>query len=354
MSHRISRAVLLLAGAALLGAGAGGCGSSDNEKIIEDAKSQNCGAVMYTAFDPQNHASQDVRVKAQADIAAKADEAIADPTKSAALFAEIEALYKGSAELQAKVLGRADDHFPDDPEAQKVGAVIDGYIVAAIARGKAATTATEANIAKQVIDKSLTWFFYLSVYHELVLGARDKYDEAFGYLGTGPTNDPATLYSIAKTASRRDANNGTSLEPALFQAIIDGSCALDTRLLADGAEAIDWQADATYAAKVREIDETMQKVIALSVGHEFFAPVKDLDPEEAKVKLFEGAIFFFSIEASMKAVGGQAEADATQIGKALRDAMAAVDSGDATWQAGFDSDFIRDRVAVAFGVTVKA
>jgi hypothetical protein len=353
MAHRISRAVLVIVGAALVAAG--GCGSSDdNEKIIEDAKGQNCGAVTYTPFDPMNHASQDVRVKAQADIAAKADEAIADPTKAAALFAEIEALYKGSADLQAKVQGRADDHFPGDPEAAKVGAVIDGYIVAAIERGKAATTATEADVAKQVIDKGLTWFFYLSVYHELVLGARDKYDEAFGYLGTGATNDPATLYSIAKTANRRDANNGTSLEPALFQAIIDGSCALDTRLLADGVETIDWKADEAYAAKVREIDETMQKVIALSVGHELFKPVKDLEAGEAKVKLFEGAMFFFAIEGSMKALGGQAEADAIQIGKAFRDAMAAADSGDATWQAGFDSDFIRDRVAAAFGVTVKA
>jgi hypothetical protein len=351
MSHRISRAVLVLVGAALVGAG--GCGSSDNEKVIEDAKGQNCGADTYTAFDPQNHASQDVRVQAQADIAAKADEAIADPTKAAALFAEIEALYKGSADLQAKVQGRADDHFPDDPEAAKVGAVIDGHIMAAIARGKAATTATDAGIAKQVIDKSLTWFFYLSVYHELVLGARDKYDEAFGYLGTGPTNDPAALRSVALTASKRDANNGTTLEPALFQAIIDGSCALDTRLIEGGAESIDWTTDEAYAAKVRAIDETMQQVIALSVGHELFKPVKDLEAGEAKVKVFEGAFFFFAIEGVMKAKGGQAETDAVAIGKAFRDAMTAIDAGDTAWQAEFDSDFIRDRVAAAFGVTVK-
>lgn len=330
-----------------------GCGSSDNDRLEQEGLGQNCGAASYTAFNPANHASQDIRVAAQAQIIAKADEAVADPSKAAALFAEIEGIYMGSADLQAKVKGRADEHLPGDPAAASIGEVIDGYITKGIAKGKSATTATDVDIAKEMIDKSLTWFFFLSVHHELLLGERAKYDEAFGYLGTGPTNDPAKLLSVAKVAARRDANNQTSLESELFGEIIEGSCALDKRLRADGVQAIDWKADAAYAEEVTEIDELMKDVLALSVGHEFFEPLATLDAGEAKVKLYEGALFFFAIEPSMKAMGGKAQSDAETIGTVLRDAIQAVETGDVNWQAGFDSDFIRDQVAAAFGVTVK-
>lgn len=337
--------------AALL-AFAPGCGG-DNERVIEEAKGQNCGAVTYTAFDVQNHASQDARVAAQASIAAAIAAAADDPSKAAAVFATVDETYRTAADLQAKVQGRADDHAPDDAAAGAVGAAIDADITAAIARGKAATTGTEVGIAKQIIDKSLTRFFYLSVYHELLEGDRVTYDEAYGYLGTGPKNDPTTLASIAAVARKRDDANGTTLGADLFTSIIAGSCSMDKALTASGAETMDWRSDADYANAVGEIDELMLKVLAASCAHEFFAPLSGLDAEEAKVLAFEGGYYFFAVESAMLAKGGKAATDAAKIRAMLDTAMEAIDAGATDWLAAFDSDFIRDSVVQAFGVTVK-
>jgi len=326
-----------------------GCGS--NEALLEDG--HNCGATSYTAFDAANHAAQDQRIAAQESMAALADEAAQNLADAPAKFAAIEDLYLNTADLKLKVEGRADDHYPDDPAAASVGKQIDQDIMNAIARGKAAQSALEVKIAQHIIDKRLTHFFYLSVYHELIEGTRGTYDEAFGYLGTGPKNDPQGLLSIAKIAAKRDAESGTTLESELFDEIIEGSCALDLRLLKDGVDTIDWKSDADYAHEVEEIDERMGKVLALSVAHEFFTPLSSLDAEEATVLLYEGAYYFAAIEAAMKAMGGAAADDAAEIRKRLDAAMASVDAADPSWQATFDSDFIRDRVAAAFAVTPK-
>ncbi len=328
-----------------------GCGGSDNERVVEDAQGQNCSATKYTPFAAANHAAQDERTAAQLAIADKAEEALADPASAAAVFAEIEAIYSGTAELAAKVRGRADDHFPDDPAAAVVGQTIDDDITAAIARGKAATTAVEIDIAKQIVDKSLTRFFYLSVYHELVEGERGTYDEAYGYLGTGPDNAEANLRSIALIARARDEANGTTLSDELFEEILEGSCALDKRLTADGTEKLTWSDDADYAKEVGEIDERMQKTLALSVGHELFE--LSADPDEAKVELYEGAYFFYALEAAMRAKGGQAEVDAGSIRTMFDEAIEAVEAADPDWQDGFDPEAIKAGVGAAFEVTIK-
>jgi hypothetical protein len=330
-----------------------GCGGGDNERLEQDAQGQNCGAVTYAAFDPANHVSQDARVEAQAQINEAIAAVTADPTQAAAVFAQVEVVYRDTTELQAKVQGRADDHFPGDPAAAQVGVEIDAFITDGIARGKVATTALDVTVAKQLIDKSLTRFFYLSVFYELALGERAKYDEAFGYLGTGADNDPASLRSVAAIALKRDGDNGTTLEPDLFTGILAGSCALDKRLTADGVEQLVWTEDEAYAAEVRGIDERMKKVLAASVGHEFFEPVSALPPDEAVVKLYEGALYFYAIEMDMAALGGQAATDAAAIGAMLRAAVTAVEAGDASWQATFDSDFIRDAIAAAYGITIQ-
>lgn len=334
--------------------GVGGCGSSDNKSLVQQAaKGRNCGVSVYTAFDPANHAAQDQRTAAQGAIAAKADEAGADLAKAPAAFDAIMALYEGSAQLRAKVQGRADDRFPADPAAATVGKEMDAAIVAAIAKGKGAKTKLDVEIAAETINKTLTRFFYLSVYHELVEGERGTYDEAYGYLGTGPKNDAASVTSVAKTAVRRDANNQTDYAARLFQALLDGSCALDARLAKDGKEPIDWKADEKYASEVRKIDQLMTEVLALSVGHEMIEVTKATDPDDAKVKLHEAAVFFDAIEASMRAKGVSAVADADKIAKMFDDARAAIEAGDATWLKSFDAAFVRDHVASAFGVTVK-
>ena len=347
--HRQSSAILA---AALLAFGAG-CGAGDNKQVIDDAKGQNCGAAAYTPFNAANHASQDQRIALQATIGAMAADALADITKAPAVFAEIEGLYASTADLQAKVQGRADDHFPDDAEAKAVGKAIDADIVAGIARGKGATAEVDVDIAKEIIDKSLTRFWYLSVYHELIEGDRVTYDEAFGYLGTGAKNDASGLLSIASVAAKRDATNGTTYEKQLFEGILAGSCAIDKALKAADAESLDWKSDEAYAKVVAEIDGLMLKVLAASVGHELFEPLATADPEEAKVAFHEGAHYFFAVEKAMIAMGGSAATDAAKIRAMVDAAKTKLDAGDAGWLAGFDSDFVRDRVASAFGVTVK-
>lgn len=330
-----------------------GCGGDGNERLVEAAQGQNCGATTYTAFDPANHANQDARLEAQAQIRAAIAPAEEDPALAPGAFAEAAAIYRDAAELQAKVQGRADDHFPGDPGAAAVGAEIDAVITGAIARGEAAAIALEVKIAKERIDKSLTRFFYLSVFHELTLGAREKYDEAFGYLGTGPENDPGALRGLAQIALKRDAESDLGLEPALFEAIIEGSCEIDRRLLSDGVEQIEWTADDAYAAQVRAIDGLMKQVLAASVAHELFAPLGSLPEEDAAVALHEGALYFAAIEAEMRALGGQAADDAGVIAAMFDAATAALDAGDPAWRDGLDSDFIRDAVSAAFGITVK-
>jgi len=330
-----------------------GCGPSDNQSLIESAKGQNCGASAYTPFDPANHAAQDQRIAVQPAIADKAAEAINDLSKAPEVFDAIAGLYQGTAELQVKVQGRADDHFPGDAEAAKVGQQIDGEIMGAIARGKAATTTLDVEIAAEVIDKNLTRFFYLSVYHELVEGTRGTYDEAYGYLGTGPHNDAAAALSLASVARSRDATNQTDYSQRLFQAVIDGSCALDTRLMKDDAASIDWKSDAGYAAQVEQIDRLMIEVLAMTVGHEMTEIADAPSPDDAVVEFYEGAVMFEAIEAQMRAKGTDAAADADQIAKMFDDAKTALEGGDPSWAMGFDPTFVRDKVAAVFGVTVK-
>jgi hypothetical protein len=341
---------LLAAGLLTLGAG---CGAGDNQKVIDDAKGQNCGATTYTAFAAANHTEQSERAALQATFAVMAEDALADVSKAPSIFAEIEGLYTTSADLRAEVQSRADQHFPDDADALAAGKTIDAHIMDGIARGKGATSETDVDVAKEIIDKSLTRFFYLSVYHELVEAERGPYDEAFAYLGTGPRNDPSSLLSVAAVAAKRDATNGTTYGALLFDEIIEGSCALDKALKAADAESIDWKSDEDYAHDVAEIDETMEKVLAASVGHELYEPLSMVDPEEAKVAFHEGAYYFFAIEKAMVAMGGTAAADATKIRSMIDAAKTKLDAGDADWLAGFDSDFVRDSVAKAFEVTIK-
>jgi hypothetical protein len=318
-----------------------------------DAQPQNCGASDYTAQSPQNHATEDAHVAAQAEFATKLDEAAADPSTAAAAFAEVESIYQTAADLQAKVQARGDAHFPDDLTAQGAGSRIDTAITGAIALGKAATTATDIALARHVIDKSLTRFFYLSVHAELVQGSRPKYDAAYGYLGTGRSNAPESLRGMALLAGMRDTNNQSDHEARLFREIIDGACALQAALERDRVAQIAWESDVAYASHVLEIDRLMTEVLALSVGHEFLTPIAPIDPDEAKIKLFQGGYFFFALEDKMRALGGQAQSDALAIAAMINNAVNAVESDDPGWQTTFDSDFIRDRVAAAFGVTVN-
>lgn len=322
-----------------------GCSSTD-----ADADHPNCveGGTSFAEFDPDGHDAQDLQVKAQLDIRARASAAAAAPDTAADAFADIEAIYEGSGGLKDELTEVTDERFPDAPGAASAGKDLDAAITSAIAKGKAAKTALEVKLAAQVIDKSLTSFYSLAVWHELAEGSREGYDEAFGYLGTGRVNDPAKLTSLAAIARERDAELGTTMEPDLFQDLREGACKLGSALEQANADEIELHASAAYAAEVTEIGELTTKVLAASVVHEFEELDEQTEEDEAKEELVEGAVLFGAIERAMRAAGASADADA--IRAQLDQARSRVDAGDPAWRDGLDPETIRDRVAAAFGL----
>lgn len=348
MSIRTSLALFLTASLAI----AAGC-ASDNEKIIAAGQGQNCSGEGYAAFDEANHAAQDARLAATETMAEDADEAIADLSKAAIEFGEIEELYQSTADFQMEVQGIGDEHFAEDPEAAKDGEAIDADITAAIARGKAATSAIEVKIAKQIIDRSLLHHFALYAFHEVLEGERAPFDEAYGILGTGPANDPAGRRGLAAAAAEMDGINGTTLAADLFDALRAGSCALDQALTASGADKVDWTKDEAYGEAVRALDGTIEAILATAAGHEFAELADQADLEDATEELYEGAYLFRAIERKMRAMGGDAAANAEGIRARLDAAIAASEMGGSDWQAALDAGSIRAQIAAAFGVTIK-
>lgn len=345
MSFRTS---LALAAALLIA----GC-ASDNDKINQAAEGQNCSGETYTAFADANHAEQDTRLAAHETMLKDAGEAIGDVSKAATEFGEIEELYKTSAELQAEVIKIGDEHFPGDADAAKEGQAIDAAITAGIARGKAATTALEVKIAKHMIDKALLHHFSIYAFHELVEGERTPFDEAYGILGTGPKNDAAGRRGLAALAAEMDAINGTTFAADLFDAIRDGSCALDKALTESGAEKVEWTEDASYGDEVKAIDGVIEKVLATAVGHELAELTEQTEMDEATEELYEGGLLFAAIERKMRAKGGDAKTNAEAIRQRLDAAFAAVDAGQTDWKTALDPASIRAQIAAAFGVTIK-
>lgn len=314
-----------------------------------------CEGAGYTAFDVANHAEQDARLGAYEQIKVLLEEAVADNSLAAARFVTAQALYRDTAELQGKVQGRTDDRLPGRPN---VGAELDVRIMAAFADGAAATSPRAIAIAAESIDKALVEFLYLSVFHELVQGQAAKWDEAFGYYGSGADNGLDAVRGFAGVAKRRDADNGTALEAQIFQALVDGSCTLATRLAADEVETIDVLNEPDMSAEIDEIDGAMRAVLALSVGHEAFeigelqaalsaAPADAAMLDDARVKLVELDAFFRPLERLLRAEGGEDEAELL---RAPIDA-ALDDDGDA-WVDSFDAAAVIAHVENVFGVDV--
>jgi len=329
--------------------GIAGCGSSDNDKVIEDAQGQNCSGTTYVAFDPKNHAAQDQRVQIHAAFRTKLEPAATDPTKAPSVFAEIEGLYASTADLRVEVQGLADQHFPDDANSKSVGKQIDQAITGAIARGKAATAPLDVKIAGHIVDEALTRFFFLYVFHELSEGERPAYDEGYGTLGTGATNDPQKLLSLAALASEIDGLYQTDYEKKLFDDIREGSCQLDKALREHGGDSVDWKTNEAYGTEVREIDGLLTEVLARAVVHEFTELADQQNLDDATEELYEGAFYFFAIDAAMRGKGGMAATDATDIAASLNGVMNDIDSGDPTWKGKIDAGSIGDRVSKAFG-----
>jgi hypothetical protein len=316
-----------------------------------------CGSVRYVAFDEANYENQQLRVGAHTQMVALMDAAKEDASKAAANFADAEELYTDTASLADKVAGRNDHHLSDTPN---VGADMDADIRAALAAGAAATTELEANLAKQVVDKSLTEFFFLSVHYEMVLGARDKWDEAFGYFGATDDNAEGDAQGFAAVAKKRDAGNGTTLREEIFNGLVDGSCELAKILEAEGTESIDVTQHESLWSIVEETDLAMQKVLAYSAGHEAFdmqqlqedltaAPGDAALEGSMQVKLAELKHFFLPLERLMTAAGGESDTRATMIRGEIDAAEAAADN---SWMASFDAAGVEQALEAEYAIDI--
>ena len=316
-----------------------------------------CTGAEYIAFDAASHANQDLRVQAYVDLLVLLNEAQANPSLASERFSAAEALYLNTASFAEKVQGRSDDHLTGRPN---VGQGLHETILAGFAAGKAASTALEVNLAKQAVDKTLIDFFFLSVHHEMLLGARDKWDEGYGYFGSGPRNAEGDLRGLAQVAKKRDDANGTQLGPSIFNGLIDGSCELANILDEKNIEQIDPAEHATLWDIIEEIDLSLQKVLAYSAGHEAFAMAalqEDLfaDPsnlaiaEEMHIKLAELVPYFRPLERIMNDKGGESLTRASGIRTEIDAALA--DDSDA-WLQRFDAEGVLEAIEAEYAIDV--
>ncbi|MDH5672164.1 MAG: hypothetical protein OEZ06_08445 [Myxococcales bacterium] len=336
-----------------LGAGLGlslaavGCssdGDGTGSEVATTSAPLQCDSGSYVAFDSANHLNQDLRLAAHAEMntlmkdAASAMDA-GDASAASDMFGAATTIYmeeSESASLRVKVMGRLDEHVAGDPVE---GERLDATIVKWLEFGSGAQDPLEATVARQWVDKTMTEFFFLSVHHELLAGTRKNWDEAFGYFGSGPDNDEADFRGLASTAFKRDSNNGTSLEPEIFNGLVDGSCEVARALDEAEAEEIDIAGTAVEPIVV-DIDLAMQQVLAYSVGHEAFEMIELLeadtvDTDEITIKAAELIPFFVPIERIMNDKGGDSAERAAEI-RSIVDAMPVsdpdqMDVGDTSW-----------------------
>ncbi|MEQ9503778.1 MAG: hypothetical protein RIT81_43385 [Deltaproteobacteria bacterium] len=332
------------------------CSGNDTADDDDSTIAPQCGAAEYIAFDAANHANQDIRIAAYVEIVARMRAAAEDPSTAAAEIMDLEENVYTRADLRAKVQGRQDDHF--DPP-MDVGADLDARIMAGFAAGRTATTAVDLTIARQAVDKTLIEFFYLSVFHEMVLGQRSKWDEAFGYYGAPSDNAEGDRKGLAAVATSRDATNNTTLSASIFNGIVDGSCALVNALTEAATDEIDVRATPALWSIIEATDEDMQKVLAFSAGHEAFDMVEvqarlpngaQEDIDEMRIKLAELDPYFKPIERLMNDRGGMSAARAARLRSEID---AALNDSTTAWMATFDAQGIIDDLEAEYGIDVR-
>lgn len=315
-----------------------------------------CGTAEYIAFDPANHANQDIRVAAYVEMVQRMRAAADDPSTASAVFADLEENVYTRADLRAKVQGRTDDHF--DPPLE-IGADLDARLMAGFAAGRTATTALDATLARQTVDKTMIEFFFLSIHHEMVDGSRAHWDEAYGYYGAPSDNAEGSRKGFSAVATSRDATNSTSLSMSIFNGIVDGSCALANALNAAGTDQIDVNATADVAAIIEQVDSDMQKVIAYSAGHEAFDMLEvqprlangaQEDLDTMRIKLAELDPYFIPIERLMNERGGMS---ATRAARIRAEIDAALDDPTTAWMSTFDAQGIIDDLEAEYGIDVR-
>lgn len=288
----------------------------DGGETDDTDTSATCGAP-YEPFSAANYENQLLRVAAFEQIVAirKSEDFSSDS------FAAIGTLYT-TAELNAKVAGRTDDHAYAETAA--IGAALDADITAAISAGAAGT---DIGVQGQIVDKTLQRFFALSIYHEgrkaadTALPAEEVakgWDEGFGYFGV--SNDGVTATGIAGTLAKRDEEFGLSLVDTAFNSLVDGRCALETD-------------DRTAAlAALDAVDRSVLAGFAASVVHEM-----DEFADEPEIKFWEGELYWNAVRDATKDVDAAAAAAVdAEFAAGAEDLDTAVVRGAITTTWGFD------------------
>lgn len=333
-----------------------GCGAEEEQPNPEPQVSQRCQSpAEYLAFDAAHHAPQDLRLTKIDEIVALFDQSASDISTASDKAAQALTIYKATdANLQAKVQGRLDMRY-SPPRA--VGAEIDKTITDAIETLRTAQDSHDAKMAKQYVEKAgFQRFLYLSVMEELRKEPSKKhYDEAYGYIGSGQTNAEAGRKGLAKLATRRDGNNGTTLAAELFALVLDGSCALETALTSLKKDTMAVNESEQYAKTTQQLDDKLQLVFAYSVGHELFDYVKaGSDAKTARIKLAEADGFLKTMEPSMHAAGGAKASLAAELRAAIDATLAASSPHTTDWIAGFKAQEFLEKLEAAYAIDVKA
>jgi hypothetical protein len=342
------------AGMMLAAALLSGCGKDTTTGPGTPTTSQRCESpAEYLAFDPVHHAVEDLRLQRINEMLALFDDARWAPSKAAADADKVLARYTASdANLRETVKGLVDVHFTP---ARAVGGELDAVITQSIEELRAATTSEQVLLAQEHFDKDgFARFLFLAMAEKLFAApSYVHYDEAFGYLGTGETNEVGGQRGLAQLATLRDAANGTTLNPELFALIKDGACTIEGALQFLNADSMEPEADEQYVRMARQIDAKLQLVFAYSMGHELYE-YDGTDRATAHLEIAEANGYFLSIEPYMLAAGG-AKAEAAQaLRAAFDDALAkAAANTDPNWPATVDTKGLLSKLEAAFFIDVK-
>lgn len=315
----------------------------------------------YLAFDAANHAAQDLRLRYIDEMVKEFDDVAAAFSTSAAAAAadRVAAKYAAAdANLKGKVEGRKDLHYAAGDTRYNVDADSDGKndMAEAVEDGiqglRNATSAHEVRVAKQVFQKGgLQRFVYLSVIEELKKPSKQHYDEAYGYLGTGPTN--AAPRGMAALAKSRDGNNGTTLQSELFSMVLDGACTLEKATFRLNKDAFELSEDSDYAAHVTLMDERLQVLFAYSVGHELHdMVVAQNNPATSHVKMAEAEGFLATLKPYLLQAGGQRAQFAADLEREINEAKAELNTS--TWPSRFPAAQLLQTLEALYGIDVKA
>lgn len=349
-----------------LGCSSGGSGSDPETGTVTAPQ---CASSSYVAFDSANHANQDIRLAVHEEIVELLEDAAADldsdkASDAADKIAEARDLYEDgslSADFRTKVKSRVDEHLADEPS---VGEQLDSTIVAWLDFAANASTALEASVAAEWVDKTIAEFLFLSVHHEMLEGTRENWDEGYGYYGSGPDNREGALLGFAAFALKSDGINGTNLEPTIYNNLIDGSCHIETALSDSGDDTLDMTAHDDLSDIVESIDMDMQRVLALSVGHEAYEMEEGLEADDPDTDAIIGETselipLFLPLERIMLERGGES-AERAELIRELIDQMPLndpenVDLDDTSWidDLGDAPEQIIDALETEYDIEVK-